>query len=164
MVHRRTLMLVLAAAALTLGAFLTAWPRFVPADLGEVDFASLQRRETPNDALACNPPFCAAKVDLAAPVFARPQPEIFRAVQQALAGEPRVEEVAADAGAGTLRYVQRSRLMGYPDTINVKVVPMPDGGSSVLLYSRSKLGHGDMGVNRARVERWIELIEAAAQK
>ena len=54
--------------------------------------------------------------------------------------------------------------MGFPDTINVKVMPVPDGGSTVLLYSRSKLGHSDMGVNRARLERWIGLIEEAAEK
>jgi uncharacterized protein (DUF1499 family) len=42
-------------------------------------------------------------------------------------------------------------------------MPAPEGGSVVLLYSRSKLGRSDMGVNRARVERWIGLIEAAAK-
>ena len=157
----KTVLLLLAAVA---GAALAAWPRLGTADLGDVDFATLARRESPNDALACTPQFCAASADVAAPVFARPQAEVLRAVQQAVAVEPRVEQVAADAGSGTLRYVQRSRLMGFPDTINVKVMPTPDGGSAVMLYSRSKLGHSDMGVNRARLERWIRLIEAAVQK
>jgi uncharacterized protein (DUF1499 family) len=34
----------------------------------------------------------------------------------------------------------------------------------VLIYSRSQLGKRDMGVNRARVERWIGLIERAANR
>lgn len=161
MTNWKTVLLLLAAVA---GAALAVWPRLGTADLGDVDFATLARRESPNDALACTPQFCAASADVAAPVFALPPAEVLRAVQQAVAGEPRLEQVAADAESGTLRYVQRSRLMGFPDTISVKVMPVPDGGSTVLLYSRSKLGQSDMGVNRARLERWIGLIEAAAQK
>jgi uncharacterized protein (DUF1499 family) len=155
----RNILLAGLAAVLAGTALLAAWPRFGTADLGAVDFATLQRRDTPNDALACNPTFCAARADIAAPVFVRTPAEVFRAVENALAGEPRVERVAADEGQGMLRYVQRSRLLGFPDTIDVKVVPTADGGTAVLLYSRSKLGRSDMGVNRARVERWIGLIE-----
>jgi uncharacterized protein (DUF1499 family) len=164
MTTRKILLLMLAAAVLAGAAFLAAWPRLGTADLGDVDFATFVRRDTLNDALACLPQFCAAQADVAAPVFALPQAEVLRAVQQALASERGVEQVAADANAGTLRFVQRSRVMGFPDTINIKVVPTPDGGSAVLIYSRSKLGRGDMGVNLARIQRWIGLIEAAAQK
>ena len=107
---------------------------------------------------AC-PQFCAAAADVQAPVIPRPQADVFLAVQDALAKEPGLEQVAGNAAEGTLRYVQRSKLMRFPDTINVKVVPA-EGGSAVLIYSRSQIGKGDMGVNRARVERWIGLIEA----
>ena len=160
---------IAAAAALGTGAFFAigperAWERFGPADLGEVDFASLQRRDTPNDALACRPELCAAKADIEAPVFARPAPEMFRVVESAVAGEPDLQKSGSDETQGTLRFVQRSRLMRYPDTINVKVVALPDGGSTVLIYSRSQLGRSDLGVNRARIKRWIGLISSEAQK
>jgi uncharacterized protein (DUF1499 family) len=134
------------------------WALFGPADLGNVDFATLVRRTTPNEALACLPEFCAAKADVAAPVFRQPFAEVFLAVQDAMAREPRLEQVAADDAQGTLRFVQRSRLLGFPDTIDVKVVETADGGSAMLIYSRSQLGRGDMGVNLARVERWIGLM------
>jgi uncharacterized protein (DUF1499 family) len=160
----RNILLAGFAALLAGTALLAAWPRLGTADLGAADFATLQRRDTPNDALACTPEFCAATADIAAPVFVRPPGEVFRAVEAALAGEPRLERVAAEEGQGMLRYVQRSRILGFPDTIDVKVVPVPEGGAAVLLYSRSKLGRSDMGVNRARIERWIGLIEASAQK
>lgn len=162
---------ILKGMALTLTALLAAtaffllgperlWGAFGPADLGEVDFATLERRDTPNDALACLPEFCTAAADIPAPVFARPVGDVFPAVQDAVVREPGVEQVAADAGQGTLRFVQRSRLLGFPDTINVKVVPTKDGRIAVLLYSRSQIGRGDMGVNRARIERWIRMIAA----
>ena len=154
--------ILFAAAFLVLGPE-RLWGQFGPPDLGEVDFATLARRGTPNDALACLPEFCKAAADIPAPVIARPAGDVLRAVQDALAGDPGLEQVGADAAAGTLRFVQRSRLMGFPDTINVKVTPAADGGgSAVLIYSRSQLGRGDMGVNLARVKRWAELIVAAA--
>jgi uncharacterized protein (DUF1499 family) len=46
----------------------------------------------------------------------------------------------------------------------VQVIGPDTGPSTVLLYSRSQLGRGDFGVNRARIERWIGLIELGAQK
>ena len=47
------------------------------------------------------------------------------------------------------RYVQRSALMGFPDTIVVRFFDRAGGRSTLALYSRSQLGHVDMGVNRA---------------
>ena len=161
--------LILALILLATAAFFILgperlWSQFGPSDLGDVDFATLVRRDTPNDALACLPEFCAAKADLSSPVIARPFGDVFLAVQDAVVHEPGPEQVAADAAQGTLRFVQRSRLMGFPDTINVKVVPVADGGSAVLIYSRSQLGKEDMGVNLARVKRWVDLIVTAARK
>lgn len=161
--------LIAAAAILFAAVFLFVgperlWASFGPADLGDVDFATLLRRDTPNDALACSPEFCSAKADIPAPVIARPFGDVFLAVQNAVVQEPGLEQVAADAEAGTLRFVQRSALMKFPDTINVKVVPAKDGGTAVLIYSRSQLGKADMGVNLARVKRWADLIVTEARK
>ena len=157
------LIIAFAAAFLILGPE-RLWALFGPSDLGDVDFATLQRRATPNDALACLPEFCTAKADIPAPEVARPFGDVFLAVQDAVVHEPGLEQVDADAGAGTLRFVQRSPLMGFPDTVNVKVVPAADGRAAVLIYSRSQIGKADMGVNLARVKRWAELIAAAATR
>ena len=153
------LMIAAAATFLLIGPD-RLWAWFGPPDLGEVDFATLARRDTPNDALACLPQFCAAGADMPALVTTLPAAEVFRAVREVVAQEPGVEQVAADAGAGTLRYVARSRLLKFPDTINVQVAATKEGGTAVLLYSRSQIGRGDMGVNRARLERWIAAIKA----
>jgi uncharacterized protein (DUF1499 family) len=55
----------------------------------------------------------------------------------------------------TDRYVQRSAVFGFPDTIVVRFLDQPGGTSTVAIYSRSQLGQRDMGVNKARVERWL---------
>ena len=46
------------------------WSFFGPPDLGPVAFETLERRTTPNDALACPPHFCKATSDLVPPLFA----------------------------------------------------------------------------------------------
>lgn len=55
--------------------------------------------------------------------------------------------------------VQRSALMRYPDFVSLEVRPA-EGGSTVLVYSRSVFGIRDFGVNRARVEGWLAELAA----
>lgn len=55
---------------------------------------------------------------------------------------------------GVLTFVQRSKLMAYPDYVSVKAVAV-EGGSALYIYSRSRYGYGDGGVNKARVKRWL---------
>jgi uncharacterized protein (DUF1499 family) len=33
-----------------------------------------------------------------------------------------------------------------------------DGQATLAIYSRSLIGHGDFGVNRARIERWLAAL------
>lgn len=131
------------------------WEWIGPADLGPVVFETLERRATPNDALACPPGICKATNDLAPSEYAVTAAELRRALAKAIAAEPRLTAVATGDAAMTDRYIQRSALMRYPDTIVVQFFDRPGGRSTLALYSRSQLGHGDMGVNRARLERWL---------
>lgn len=162
--------LIILAVAFAAGAYLLIGPeriwvrQYGPADTGDVDFATLVRRDTPNDALACWEGVCAAKADIAAPVFPIPADELFQLVQNAVGDEPRLTLMAKEREQGVLRYVQRSRILRFPDTINLKVAALPDGRSTVLVYSRSQIGRSDLGVNRARIERWTGLIAEAAMR
>jgi uncharacterized protein (DUF1499 family) len=66
-----------------------------------------------------------------------------------IASEDRVVLVEATDQDMSERYIQRSRLMGFSDTIVVQFFERPRGQSTVTLYSLSQLGEGDLGVNRA---------------
>jgi hypothetical protein len=55
-------------------------------------------------------------------------------------------------------FLQRTRVMRFPDTIDVEVFPSP-GGSTIAIYSRSLIGRRDFGVNRARVARRLAAVE-----
>lgn len=167
----RFLNILLAAVAAIAVTFLAAffivgperiWGWFGPPDLGPVTFETLRRRTSPNDSLACPPNLCIAKSDVTAPVFAVGAPELWKAFAKVIATEPLVEQVASDEPGFSARYIQRTRIMRFPDTINVRFIDLGEGRSTIALYSRSQLGEGDFGVNRARIERWLQKLEKAA--
>jgi uncharacterized protein (DUF1499 family) len=56
----------------------------------------------------------------------------------------------------------RSRILRFPDTIDVLAIERDENQATLALYSRSQIGHGDLGVNRARIERWLSRIRARA--
>jgi uncharacterized protein (DUF1499 family) len=139
------------------------WSVFGPADLGPVDFARLERRSSPNDALARPDALPgAARADIAAPVFAIDARALRAAMARALAEERDLLRVAVDPVAGTERYVQRTPLLGFPDTIDVLYLDLPEGRGTLALYSRSQLGYRDLGANRARIERWLARLTRVA--
>ena len=95
--------------------------------------------------------------DPATPNFARLDLTLPMAPEQAAA---RLRAVAADSGAHLvageglhLTFVTRSRLMGYPDYTSVTLTAV-DGGTRLQALARSRFGHSDMGVNRARLAAW----------
>jgi len=134
------------------------WSLWGPADQGAVDFETLSRRATPNDALACPPGGCKAKSDVRPPVFAVGAHELRKAFAQVVASEPQVELVDADDRKLAARYVQRTPFWRFPDTIDVRFIDLEDGKSTVAIYSRSLIGRGDLGVNKARIQRWLDKL------
>jgi uncharacterized protein (DUF1499 family) len=136
-----------------------------PADLGPVEFATLEQPPTPNHYLVCPEGFCAhAQPDKLAPVY-----ELDAARLQAIAGkawsrEPRLEMVAGKPGSLQDRYVQRTAYMRFPDTISVRFFELENGKSTLAIYSRSQIGRSDLGVNMDRVLRWISLLNEGVQR
>ncbi|HTO81660.1 MAG TPA: DUF1499 domain-containing protein [Methylomirabilota bacterium] len=130
------------------------------ADTTGVDFATLKRPSTPNTYLVCPPARCAEPADAEAPVYAVPPPALFELVRKALSAEPRTVLVQDQPDALRLVLVQRSLIFRFPDTITVQVFPQAEGSSTLAIYSRSNYGRSDLGVNKARVQRWLGLIAA----
>jgi hypothetical protein len=65
---------------------------------------------------------------------------------------PRTELLAGQGLQTT--WITRSAIMGFPDYTSVTITPTATG-SVIALYARSRFGQSDFGVNRARVERWL---------
>jgi uncharacterized protein (DUF1499 family) len=132
---------------------------FGPPDLGPVDFATLTRRSSPNDALACPADLCPnAKSDLVPPVFAVPAERLRAIVAEVALAEADAEIVSSGEGDEQDRYVVRTRLMRFPDTVDVRIIRQGEARATLALYSRSQIGYSDLGTNRARIERWLAAI------
>jgi uncharacterized protein (DUF1499 family) len=156
--------IVAVVAAVTGGVIFLVGPeriwRFLgPSDLGPIEFETLARRTTPNDALACPPDLCQAKSDVAPPLFTVDVDTLRAAMAKVIASEPRVTLIDSNDATLTARYIQRSALLKFPDTIVVRYIERPEGGTTLAIYSRSQLGHSDLGVNLARLKRWLMKLQ-----
>lgn len=69
-------------------------------------------------------------------------------------GTPRTERLAGSVGEGRITWVTRTRLMGYPDYTTAQV--MADKG--LCVFGRQRFGHGDWGVNAARIGAWMQAL------
>jgi uncharacterized protein (DUF1499 family) len=111
----------------------------------------------PNAFLACPPGRCGADA-AESPVFDMAWEQLRERWRELIALQPRVELVSADPGRRRLVYVQRSALLRFPDVVTVEFVGLGAGRSSLFLYSRSRYGRVDFGINRGRVTGWLSLL------
>lgn len=66
---------------------------------------------------------------------------------------PRMKALVVNRSDGFYAtYVQRSMVFGFPDIITVQITPRSESGTSIVLFSKSKFGYSDIGVNRKRVK------------
>jgi uncharacterized protein (DUF1499 family) len=152
-------LIAVAAVAFVVVGPVRVWGLFGDPDLGPVTFEQLRRRTTANDALVCPQDLCTAKVDIVSPRYPVASGALRAAFAKVIASEERVILVQSEAApALSDRYIQRTKLMGFPDTIVVRFVDRPDGQSTVALYSRSQLGESDLGANRHRLQRWLDKL------
>lgn len=127
---------LVAAAAITI----RLWP--IDAAAQHVDPAQATPPSTPNFVLLTGDQ---------APAFPILQAELAATLARALIDEGG-QRIAGDLAQGHATYLFRSRLFGFPDLVSITLTP-EGPGTRVQIFSRSLMGHGDMGVNRARVDR-----------
>jgi hypothetical protein len=149
-------LLLLAAIVGTLGV--AAYVRSVSSDPARwhVDPLDGTRTGSPNDFLLLPPDMPGG--DAVSPVFPVPPEALAARVSTLAAAEPRLDLLAGQIQAGFATFVVRSRLIGWPDYVSVRIVPAGEGGSALAVWSRARFGYSDMGVNEARVRRWVEAL------
>ena len=118
---------------------------------------SLQRPSSSNTALAAPEGFN-PKPDIVTATYNLPAPTLFVAISQVAQNMPRTFKLVAYEGRLEAAYVVRSRVFSFPDTIQFKIAAKGDG-STLVLYSASRYGDSDFGVNRARVENWLATLD-----
>lgn len=68
------------------------------------------------------------------------------------------EVLAGAPEEGRMTWVQRSGLMGYPDAITARAEPSGNG-AVISVWSRSRFGYDDLGVNADRLSRWRAALD-----
>lgn len=93
--------------------------------------------------------------DMESPVYDMTPEALMTAFQRMALAQPNTTLLGERDGFAT--YIQRSKVMAYPDYISVRAVPA-DGGAQLHVYSRSRYGRSDFGVNKARVSAWLKKL------
>lgn len=140
-----------------------------------IEPAAIVRPRSPNTALA-GPAGFAPIPDLVAPVFPLSAPSLYRALREVAARQPGTTLQAAYDDRLQAQYVVRSPVMNFPDLVMVQAIPAgpatstastpagsspsPTPASTVVIWSRSVYGWGDMGANRRRVAAWLAALAA----
>lgn len=93
-----------------------------------------------------------------ATVFAQ-SPDVIAAVLSQIADDAGAKLIAGSPAEGHVSYVLRSALMGFPDVVSIRLLP-EGAGTRVEIFSRSRYGYSDLGVNAARVAGWVAALGA----
>lgn len=146
-------------------------PRLLSHDVAQwhVDPVTAPKPSSPNSFRAGDGP--EALFDRDVPVYRVDASALSAAWDRMIEKQPRVSVVADDrlAGSGAgmegiVTFVQRSAFFGFPDYISVRFVAagsFEDGSpaSTLVVFSRSRLGESDFGVNQKRVNAWLTALE-----
>jgi uncharacterized protein (DUF1499 family) len=131
---------------------------FGPVDLTTIDFRTLTRSNRPNQYLVCPRSLCTTMPDAVSPVYEMPVARLRERWLGLMAQQPRLQQIAVSKDGWQYDFIQRSRLLRFPDSITVRFVPLDEQHSTLAIYSRSHYGYTDFGVNRRRVETWLTAL------
>lgn len=125
-------------------------------DRGRLDFNTLKRSPTANDALACTTGLHDGCDFELASYDTTPADLAGRIARQVEKTDPLARRVDDGSSPEHLRFVTHSPNMRFPDLVNIEIVEMDGGGLGIMAYARAQLGRIDFGANRARLKRYFD--------
>jgi uncharacterized protein (DUF1499 family) len=84
----------------------------------------------------------------------RTGPDALEQLNAVALATPRTTVLAGWVAAGMVTYVTRSAVFGFPDYTTAR-----QDGDVLVVWARSRFGRSDLGVNRDRIDRWLEAIQ-----
>lgn len=123
-----------------------------------VDPVTAPTPETPNSYRVVPPGTPVPASSRESPVYAASPSELMAAFEAHALAQPDTMRLAGSSADGYVTFVQRTPLVKYPDYISVRAVDLGGGQSALAILSRSRYGQSDMGVNKARIDNWLEAL------
>ncbi len=131
----------------------------------QVNFKNLQEVSDANFYIVCPPSYCSIKPNEISPVFPFDMYHLNIHWQEVVAQLPRLTIVAEDKINLKFTYSQRSKYFRLPSVINVQLVGIDKGHSTIAISSQSKYGYIDFGGNESRVDAWLQdLIDSVGKQ
>ncbi len=124
-----------------------------------INFANLTPPDKPNYYLVCPRDYCSAKANAYSPVFDMNEARLTKVTLDFISKQPRTKQISHNPQENQYTYVQRSLVFRFPDFITVQFIARNNEQSTLAIYSRSKYGYSDFGVNRKRVMHWLSSIK-----
>ncbi len=123
-----------------------------------IDFATLELGPKPNQFLVLPEGYTAkATAHHNSRVWRGTEPAaVLGAFKDVALAAPRTE-LTQDNGT-QIELCQKSALFKFPDFITAEAVEVA-GGAALCIYSRSKVGYSDLGVNAKRITGWLEQLD-----
>jgi uncharacterized protein (DUF1499 family) len=128
-------------------------------DMGSVDFAKVQRTDTPNQYLICPQNLCLDTRDAVSPIFNMPVDMLQDTLRDIIISDRNIKLEADLSSNRSERYLARSPFLRFPDTINVQYFALTDTTSTLAIFARAKLGLSDLGANKQRIITWLAQLE-----
>ena len=121
-----------------------------------INFKSVKRPPKPNTCLAAPDNYTlASDADFAPPVFEQSAEDLFKKISDIISAERSWGRLEKDAAQRKLKFVATTGLMRFKDDVDIEIIPLEDGRSTLAVYSRSRVGYSDLGANRKRVNNLI---------
>ena len=99
-------------------------------------------------------------VDILSPVYSANPTLMAKAFDDFVMRQSKTIRLAGSPEEGWMTYVQRTPALNFPDYISVKFIDLNGGKSTIAIYSRSRYGYSDQGVNEARVNTWVGTLSS----
>lgn len=87
-----------------------------------------------------------------------PADELATRFRERALAQPRVQLVESGRDGRSFELVARSRVFRFPDRISVEAVPLDGNRSTLMVFSRSRYGYRDFGVNKHRIDAWLATL------
>ncbi len=134
-------------------------------DLGQTDFSNLKPSKKPNEGLVCPEGYCPNRTpDQISPTYALSASELRSKLSKALEPKPNVTRVDNNEDTTKLRYLTRTPLMHYPDTMSIDFIPLGDNKSTLAIHAKAQVGTSDLGNNLKRIRAWLEMVSQYEDK
>lgn len=119
-----------------------------------LDFSALERTGKPNDYVVAPPGLTPVEPDRDSPVFDAEPAAVAAAMKAVVEADVRTAIVGISDDSLAFEATQTSLIFGFVDDISIRALE----GGQVAIYSRSRTGYSDLGVNQARVDRWLDAL------